>query len=378
MANIASMAVNVLAKMRGFDQPIKKSRKEFGKFRGDLKKSKSGFSSLKSSVDSLGVSFNGLLAGGTVAGIAGLLNTTLNSVDALGKQSISLGVNISALDKYNFAAQRAGISQTRVADAIGSMNQKLGEAKAGMGRARRFFEKINIDLTQFDKLNSAQQFERLGGALNAITDQNSKVAAFGKIFGEGAGRDMVRFFASGNLAQAASDLEKVGGALTPADAKVAAAYADAVGDLSRSFSRVRQDASLLAAPQMTASLGLIAESLAIARGEKKKASAMTTGEIARTSIGKLFRSPTAHIAELTSRIKSVRDVADRPDFGVGSAFSAFMSSRGSSNKPSEAERTLKKSEEIQKSSERHLAVIANESRRRSFDPPIILGASNIE
>ena len=121
------------------------------------------------------------------------------------------------------------------------MEQRLGEAKLGVGEAKAFFEKMNIDLAKFIDMNPAAAFEALGKQLSAIGDNPTRVAAFGKIFGEEGGAAMIRFFKDGNVSKSAKDLEKLGGAITDEDAANAAKFVDSIGDLSRSVESLKRN-----------------------------------------------------------------------------------------------------------------------------------------
>lgn len=267
MANIATMSVNLVAKTIGFEKGMDKAKKRVRGFRRDIKASKTDLGNFGAALDGVGLGlgrFTGPTAiGAAVAGAGLFADRTLKSVDALGKQAQSLQISVSALDTFRFAGGRAGVSAEKVDQAIRTMTQRIGEAKIGVGEALPFFDKLGIDLSRFNELDVAKQFEMIGKSLQGITDNNEKLAAFGKIFGEEAGSQMMRFFANGNFDQAAKDLERLGGALTEEDAKRAAKYADAVGDLAKAASKLGQEAAVSAAPALTGIAGQISEGLGL-------------------------------------------------------------------------------------------------------------------
>ena len=241
MANIAEMAVNILAKTRQFDKPLENSRKKFGKWRKGVKDSKKELTGLNAIAAKVGPAITGLVTTASLHQLGQFVIQQQEAIDVLGKQSQSLDISVNLLDRYTFAAGRAGIEQSKVNAAFRTMQQRLGEAKLGTGEAKAFFEKLNIDLARFIELKPAAAFEALGKQLSGIGDNPTRVAAFGKIFGEEGGAAMIRFFKDGNLGQATKDLEKLGGAITEQDAANAAKFVDSIGDLNRSVEALKRN-----------------------------------------------------------------------------------------------------------------------------------------
>lgn len=270
MANIATMAVNLVAKTLGFEKGMDRAKKKVKRFRHDIKKSKTDLGNFGAALDGVGIGigrFTGPTAiGAAAAGAAMFTDRTLKSVDALGKQAQSLQISVSALDTFRFAGGRAGVSAEKVDQAIRTMTQRIGEAKIGVGEALPFFNKLGIDLSRFNELSVAKQFEMIGKSLGGITDNNEKLAAFGKIFGEEAGSQMMRFFADGNFEKAAKDLKQLGGAITDEDAKRAARYADAMGDLTKSLGKLGQESSLAVAPELSKLAKQLSEGVGVTAG----------------------------------------------------------------------------------------------------------------
>lgn len=253
MATIAEMAVNLVAKTNKFDAPVDKSRKTYKRLTKDLDKSESTFRKLATSVDGLGISLTGLVSTAAIAGAYQMVSATMEQVDALGKQAFTLGLSTSALDKYNFAAKRAGVEQTKVNDAIRTMAVRLGEAQTNAGTADAL-RSLGLNLDTLFKLKPGDQFRTIGEGLSHLTNQNAKLFAFSKVFGEEAGPAMMRMFAGGNVATAARDLKHLGGALTEEDAQTAAKFADAAGDLSVAMERLKISLAGVAGNEMVKSL----------------------------------------------------------------------------------------------------------------------------
>lgn len=298
MSVIGTLAANILAKTSKFDKPVDASRRKYNKFRKDLKDSTKDFGLIGQSLGSLGINLRGFITGFTALAAARSIHRTINEVDALGKQAHSLGLTVDALDKYQFAAGRAGISVEKVGDAIKMMNKNIGDAKAGLGRARRFFElkELNVDLKTFFGLKPTEQFEKLLGTISRIEDLNLRLAASSKIFGEGAAAELLRLIEGGNLRQATADLQRLGGAITEKEWSNAAKYVDAVGDLTRSMRKLGVEIGNIVAPVLTPFFTQLAEGIAILRGSIPERNAPDSAR--DFSTGRIIANPLAVLRDM--------------------------------------------------------------------------------
>lgn len=309
MSNIGTMAVNFIAKTFGFDRNVDKSRQKYNRFTKDVRSSKADFKAMDGAVGKLGVSLSGLLAAGSAAQMFRLFDGTMQQADALGKAAQMLDVSVSALDRYHFAASRAGITTSEVDNALRKMEKRLGEARYGTGRLYSFFQKMGVSLERFLKMKPERAFEQFGYMLNRIRDPMEKVAAAATIFGDQAGPKMIRFFENGNLGQASRDLERLGGALTEEDARNAAKYVDTMGDLTRQLTRLKHSAAALAGPEVTGAIAQLVEGIGIARdamgqGTSKKAGGFHWTDLIGMrwmSIGKLRQYQTSMLEAASNR-----------------------------------------------------------------------------
>ena len=87
MANIAEMAVNILAKTRQFDRPLEQSGKKFGKWRGNVKKSSKELSGLNKIAAQVGPMISGLVTTASLNRLGQFVVQQQEAIDVLGKQS---------------------------------------------------------------------------------------------------------------------------------------------------------------------------------------------------------------------------------------------------------------------------------------------------
>ena len=99
--------------------------KSFGRLKGS-------FGRFGSEVGALGRKF-ALLGIAGVAGITAIVRSSAKLGDRLAKQSKITGLSVEALQEYEFAAERSGVSTSEFNVGLLQFTKRLGEAKAGTG-----------------------------------------------------------------------------------------------------------------------------------------------------------------------------------------------------------------------------------------------------
>ena len=140
---------------------------------------------------------------------------TAEVIDAQSKLSRKIGVSLADFQSLALAGDLAGVSQEKVAGAIGKMGINLANAANGSKSAEAGFKALGLSVTELQGMNAAQQFEAISVAISKLPTPAEQAAAAVKVFGKG-GKDLLDIFANGGAAvkEAAEYAELFGLALS--------------------------------------------------------------------------------------------------------------------------------------------------------------------
>lgn len=184
--------------------------------------------------------------------------------DNIAKTGSRIGIGVEALQELRFAGERVGISTNVIDAALGRLNKRLGEAKAGFGTAVKglsLLEKqtgVTIDTNQ----SLENQFTQIIDGLSKVEDESLRVGIAEQFFGE-QGRQLNNIIRGG-----AKDLESYRrqarrfGLVTEEQAKAAEAFADAQQDLGAAITGVRNEIGNALIPILTEATNSAADWLA--------------------------------------------------------------------------------------------------------------------
>ncbi len=183
------------------------------------------FASAKSRMEDMDKKVNALsgsmraLAGGAaigavVAGMSAVVKRSLDTVDAIDKQSGAVGLSTSAWQKYIFAASQSGVTQEKLASGMGALNKRVGELKAGTGSLTTFLRKYDKELYENVKASGSTEeaakliFKAMGEAETSMDRAALSAAAFSR----GAGIEMQNMVrgGAGALDELTQKAEKLG------------------------------------------------------------------------------------------------------------------------------------------------------------------------
>ncbi len=116
----------------------------------------------------------------------------LKIADSLGKTADAVDVSVEFLQKYQFAAQQAGVETDKFNKALKFFSKGIGEATQGKGLAKEAFEDLGISI--FDASGKTKKSEKLFleffTALEKVGSSASKSALLAGAFGAKVGGDM--------------------------------------------------------------------------------------------------------------------------------------------------------------------------------------------
>lgn len=172
MAVAGTLAVNIIAQTKKFQDGIKKARTSLAGFTKQTmgaRRMLSGF----------GATMIGL--GGT-AGFAAFARRQIEVAATLGEVSAKLGVATEDLELMRFAAEQTGSSVQTLDLGLQRMVKRVGQAAAGGGEAAKTFKRLGLDAKTLVELDPAEQFERISAAIRELPTKSDQLRDFASIF----------------------------------------------------------------------------------------------------------------------------------------------------------------------------------------------------
>ena len=128
----------------------------------------------------------------------------LNVADKIGKASVAVGVSAEFLQRYQFAAQQAGVETEKFNKALKFFTKGIGEATQGKGLAKEAFDDLGISVFNTNgKVKSAEKlFLEFFKALEKVENSNRRNAFLTATFG-GKMADLANLIKDGSVAMEA-------------------------------------------------------------------------------------------------------------------------------------------------------------------------------
>ena len=195
------------------------------------KKANQAFAKLDDVVKGIGIAAVAAFGVQMVRSMKDAIGQTLELQDQLAKLSKRVGVNVEAIQAYQFAATKAGTSVEAVTNAIRTLNKMQADAIDGSTSAMLAFEKLEITLEDLQTLGPEEMFQRVSDELLGIAShaERSQIAM---ILLSEAGAELLPMLDT--IASAAEQAEHFGIANAEA-AEQAERLADSSADLSAAW-----------------------------------------------------------------------------------------------------------------------------------------------
>lgn len=180
----------------------------------------------------------GFVAAVSAAGGALLLlgKRSAESIDALRKQAISIGVSVKNLSILEFAAGEADVSIEAISDSIFKLSRVVSDASLGIGKSASAFKELGLDVATLVKLKPDEAFIKVTEAINTVTNANDRARIAVALFGKGA-KAILPFLAE-DFKESAKWAEILNVAVSDLDAARIDAAGDAVGRIKAAFKGV--------------------------------------------------------------------------------------------------------------------------------------------
>lgn len=170
---IAKLSIDLEARLAGLQAGLNKA---VGLAEGAAGRIEGSFSALKSIAPTV-------LAGFSVAAVAGFTRQVVNGLDELNDAADATGSSIEKLSALEDIAARNGTAFGVVTDAVVRFNKALADAKQGSEGAR-IFEQLGLSVEELKRLDPAEAFQRTAIALSRWADDGNKARAVQELFGK--------------------------------------------------------------------------------------------------------------------------------------------------------------------------------------------------
>lgn len=205
---------------------LKANADEYSAAFAEAKKSTDKFTSdVKNSTSSSQAMFAGL--GTAVTGVAGAVSAALTGFTAavfnankevaqMNSLSQSLGIDPERFQKLTYAAEQMGVPMEEFSDMLKDVSERITElATIGTGEAADMFEKMNIDVREFQGLAPDQMFLKMAEALSTLEDRQQRNLFLLQIAGD-AGQKLSKITDDGarGFVNLANSLDQTAGVLS--------------------------------------------------------------------------------------------------------------------------------------------------------------------
>jgi|SaaInlV_130m_DNA_3_1039695.scaffolds.fasta_scaffold00035_43 hypothetical protein len=216
---------------------------------------RTAFKSVESKMGRLNRSFGGIRTqmAGVGAAIGGLVGKNIaQSVDKMHKLSVRLGTTTEALSKLGYVAKISGVSFNTMTMGLQRMTRRIAEASHGAGEAQGALRELGIDARKLAGMKLDDQFSVLAEALSKVGNQSDKVRLAMKLF-DSEGVALLQTMENGakGVSKLSSELDKLGGTISGANAKAIADMNDSWGRLSEAIGGVATKITASVAPAIT-------------------------------------------------------------------------------------------------------------------------------
>lgn len=173
MATISTLTVKIVAETAKFTNGLKRSRRQSSQWANAVRKAMFGVGAATTAV---------------AGSLALLTRQSLKTADAQQKIADRLGLTQTALSGLTLAAERTGATQKGLELALQRSTRRISEAATGTGTAVKALKELGIEAKSFARLSPDEQFIRLAGAFEQVTNQSDRVRLGFKLFdAEGVG-----------------------------------------------------------------------------------------------------------------------------------------------------------------------------------------------
>jgi len=228
MANVGTLAVNLVARTETFSKKMKGAGKDIGGLRGRLASLKPSATAVASSLAAVTVAATAAVSAFAVKSV----NTFREFGDQLDKMSARTGVSVESLSELKFAAEQAGTDVETLEKGLFGLSRAVFDAGRGSAEAVDAFKKLGISYAEIAEQSPEEQFKVVANALAQVANEGERGALAQKLLGR-AGRQLLPMV--GTLEKIRNEARELGLVLSTEDAKAAADLTDSMNKLKSSI-----------------------------------------------------------------------------------------------------------------------------------------------
>lgn len=251
MATLANLDVNLFARTKKFDAPIKKSEGVFSRFT----KTVGGFGRGGAAKFAAGAGVVVGAIGGLVGAAVAMkkVNEQFESIDRIGKFSDEVGASVGEMQAMRLQANLTGTSVETLEKGIQRYTRRLGEARQGMGEGLKALNNFGLSADELSRLPLSEAMGKISDKINEQETAADRAALAYGLFGR-QGQELMTFFAGGStgIQAARDDIQSLGAELTRFDAANVEMANDAFTRMEVATTALWQSIAVEAAPVLTA------------------------------------------------------------------------------------------------------------------------------
>ena len=185
--------------------------------------------------------------GAALATVTYLILSTTTKIAELDDTAKRFGIPVDELQRFQYAAKLAGVEAESLGMAFQFMLKNVAEAGSDpAGPAAESFRKLGLNAAALSKLDTAQQFTKIGEAFGKIANQGQKVQIAMDIFGR-SGAQILNIFAD-NMQAAKKEFDELGLALTDFQVEGVAKFDDTRDKLGAIWGGFKEQVTAAVAP----------------------------------------------------------------------------------------------------------------------------------
>lgn len=225
---LGTLTIDLAANLAGLESDLGKAQRLFDKNARNFERTVKGTAKVAAGI-----------AAGAAVGLSAMVKSSIDSADALSKQSQVVGVAIEDLSKLKYAAELSDVGFEALTTGLKKFDKNITEAAKGTGAQADAFKILGINLKNNDgSLKSTNQLVGdVADAFARFEDGANKTAIATELFGK-SGADLIPMLNGGRqtIKQAGDELERMGGVIDKNTGLAAERFNDNINRLRESLS----------------------------------------------------------------------------------------------------------------------------------------------
>ena len=233
--SLGTLTIDLIARIAGFTQGLDKAGRESAKWRKKVEDDMKAAGQYTRA----GLAIVSAAALGAAYSLASITKSGMDLIDSQSKLASSLNTSYNSLTALQIAARDGGLDGLE--ESLGTLNERLGAAELGSGKASIAVKALNLDLQALSQMDAAERVATIADAIQNSGISTQLAAKYLKDLGF-AQNEATQFFAQGGdvIRAYIQRVEDLGLSLSDIDVAQVEAAGDAMavfGDFARAASQ---------------------------------------------------------------------------------------------------------------------------------------------